>query len=401
MAFACIEDLRLAAKRKLPKVFFDYVDGGAFGEKTATANVRDFDALLLEQRVLTGIYKRDLSVTILGKTQALPLILGPVGFSGLLAPQGEILAARAANEAGVPYCPSNFSVATIEELRAATDRDLWFQLYILKDRTLTRSFVERAANAGVQTLCITVDGSAGRVGERDVRNGFQRTTTITPRLLAAMLTKPRWCLEVALGGVPKVGNLADRPEFGNTILQQATHLANQVDPTITWDDVRRLRDTWKGKLVVKGVLHVEDAHQAVSAGADAIVVSNHGGRDLDGAPSTITVLPEIADAVGALTDVLMDSGIRRGSDIVKALALGAKGVMIGRAYAFGLAAAGQDGVAKAIDMLRTELDITMAHMGVANTADLYKRRKQLVRVAPLQSDALTPRRPRAFKCDSV
>lgn len=379
MVFASIDDLRAMAQRRLPKIFFDYLDGAASAEWTAAANIADFDEWALEQRVLTGGAPRDLSASFAGRRHRLPLALGPVGFSGLFAPRGEILAARAAHAAGIPFCLSNFGIATLEELRAATDGPLWFQLYILKDRALTESFVARAERSGVETLCLTVDGSAGCIRERDMRNGFQQLTGMTPRLAVALMTRPGWCLRVARAGIPRIGHLADRPEFGRNLLAQATRLGRQIDPAIGWQDVARLRDRWKGTLIVKGILHVEDARAAADAGADAIVVSNHGGRDLDGAPSTISVLPEVSAAVGDRLDILFDSGVRRGAQIVKALALGAKGVLLGRAYAYGLAAGGQAGVARAIELLRAELDISFGHIGVAGMEGLRARGVSLLR----------------------
>lgn len=379
MVFACIDDLRAAARRRLPRIFFDYLDGAASAEWTAAANVADFDAWALEQRVLAGGGACDLSAAFAGDRHALPLALGPVGFSGLFAPRGEILAARAAHRAGIPFCLSNFGIATLEELRAATGGSLWFQLYILKDRGLTGSFVARAEAAGVETLCLTVDGSAGCIRERDMRNGFQQLSRITPRLALALLTRPGWCLRVARAGIPRIGHLAGRPDYGRGLLEQATRLGRQIDPSIGWDDVARLRGRWKGTLIVKGILHADDARAAAGAGADAIIVSNHGGRDLDGAPSAISVLPEIVAAAGDRLDVLFDSGIRRGAHVVKALALGAKGVLLGRAYAYGLAAAGQAGVARAIALLRAELEVSLGHMGIASVDELRARGAEVLR----------------------
>jgi len=378
MPYACVEDLRLAAKRRLPRIFFDYIDGASFSEQTARSNIEDFDNWQLVQRVLIDRAKRDFSTEFLGHRSAHPFVLGPVGFSGLFAPRGEVQAARAAHQAGVPFCLSNFGIVTLEELRAATDGPLWFQLYVLKDRSLANAFIDRARNAGVDVLCITVDCAVGAVRERDVRSGFLHQQKITPGLALALMTRPGWLLRVARAGIPRIGHLSDRPEFGKTLLQQAVRLGGQMDPSFTWEDIRQVRERWKGKLVIKGIMHPDDARLAVASGADGIVVSNHGGRELDSSPSTISVLPEIVAAVGDQVDVLLDGGIRRGTHIVKALALGAKAVLLGRAYAYGLAAAGQEGVAQVMRMLATEIDTTIALMGHTSIEALRRTREHSI-----------------------
>lgn len=386
MAYACIEDIRRAAARRLPRILFDYIDGGAFGERTLVDNVRDFDRWQLEQRVLVDVSRRTLATTLLGRPAALPMALGPVGFAGLFAPGGEILAARAAHAAGIPFCLSNFGVASLEELRSATDGPLWFQLYVLKDPQLAEHFLRRAENAAVDVLCFTVDIPVASVRERDVRSGFRYVSNVTPRLAMSLMTRPRWLAGVARHGLPKIAHLADRPEFGRNVLEQAIRLGQEVDTSIDWNVLRRLRDRWKGRLVLKGVLTGADAVKAAELGVDAIVVSNHGGRQLDGAPSSISVLPEIVAAVGQRVEVLMDGGIRRGSHIAKALALGAKGVMLGRAYAYGLGADGEFGVSEVIRLLATELDVTVAHMGITDVADLPQRRLEVLRERPGRID---------------
>ena len=373
------EDARRIAARKLPKIFFDYIDGAAFSEQTNRANVEDFDAWKLNQRVLVDVSKRDLSTEYLGGVRPLPFLLGPVGFSGLFAPLGEIQAARAAHAAGVPFCLSNFGLTSLEDLRAATSGPIWFQLYVLKDKSLAEAFLVRAERAGVEALCVTVDTPIGGVRERDNRNGFRNLTHLTPRLAISLLTRPAWCLSISRAGPLRINNLNDRPEFGSRVLEQAARIAREIDASLTWDDLKRIRDRWRGKLVVKGLMMAEDASRCVEIGADALVVSNHGGRQLDCAPSTISVLPEIVSAVGAKLDVLMDGGVRRGAQIVKAMALGAKGVLLGRAYAYGLGAAGESGVARMIELLRTEVDVTIGHMGVAKVSELHPRKAELLR----------------------
>lgn len=378
MPVANVDDLREAAQRRLPRILFDYIDGGAFSERTVATNRDDFDAWQLQARVLTGLTPRDLGATILGVRRRLPMALGPVGFSGLFAPHGELQAARAAHAAGIPFCLSNFGMATLEQLREGSEGALWFQLYLIRDRALLESFIDRAESTEVEALCVTVDCAVGGVRERDVRSGFRTVRRLTPRLALSLLSHPRWCLDMLRAGRPRIGHLADRPEFRGGVLEQAAGLAQLVDPGVSWADLQRVRDRWKGKLVVKGILHVEDAERVVALGGDAIVVSNHGGRELDGARSTIDVLPEVVAAVGDRVEVLLDSGVRRGTHVAKALALGASGVLLGRAYAYGLAAEGGAGVSKAIEMIATELDVTMGLMGICRADELRTKRDSLL-----------------------
>ncbi|MFC6486459.1 alpha-hydroxy acid oxidase [Nitratireductor sp. GCM10026969] len=368
-----IDDMRKAARRRLPKIFFDYIDGGAFGEATMRANREDFARYRLEQSVLTGVDAADLSTTYLGTRHALPFMLGPVGFLGLYAGNGEMKATKAAHAAGIPLCLSTFSIASLADLHAETGADLHFQLYILKDRGLCAELLRTAEDAGVDTLHLTVDTAVTAVRERDVRNGFRSLERLTPGLLLSMARRPRWCLDMARAGTPKVGMLRERPAFGGNILQQAANLSRNIDKTLCWRDVEWLRRNWKGKLVIKGVLSAADALSARKHGADAVVVSNHGGRQLDGASSTIAALPAIREAVGPEMGVMIDGGFRRGSDIVKALALGADGVMLGRAYTYGLAASGRPGVERVIALLRDEIEITLTLMGLASV-DALKRK---------------------------
>ena len=390
MTIANVEDARLVARRRLPKIFFEYLDGAAFSEQTARANIADFDQWLVDQRVLCDVGERDLTTTILGQKRALPVMLGPVGFSGLFAPHGEILAARAAHAAGTAYCLSNFGIASLEALRAATPGPLWFQLYVMRDRSLVETFIQRAEAARCEALCVTVDTSVGGVRERDNRNGFRQLTRLTPRMALALLTKPAWCARMLPLGMPRIGNMADRPEYGTQVLEQAARLAQQIDSAFTWADMAAIRQRWTGKLVIKGILSARDAERAADAGADAIVVSNHGGRQLDCSPSTISVLPEIVAAVGDRVEVLLDGGIRRGAQVVKALALGAKGVLLGRAYAYGLGAGGEAGVANVIRMIATEIDVTIGHMGLSSIAQLQREGRAVLRHRDAPAPALRP-----------
>jgi isopentenyl diphosphate isomerase/L-lactate dehydrogenase-like FMN-dependent dehydrogenase len=364
-----VEDARQAAKRRLPKIFFDYIDGGAFAEETMAANRADFSRWKLRQRVLVDCAQRDLSTSFLGETHKLPFMLGPVGFLGLYAGHGEVQAARAAHDAGTALCLSTFSIASIGELRSKTNGPLHFQLYMLSDRGLGDEFIAQARDAGIETLYLTVDTAITSVRERDVRNGFRSLTRVTPSLVARLLLHPGWCLDMWKAGAPRVGAVSHRPEFGTSVLEQASHLSRNIDKSLSWRDVEWLRERWPGRLVIKGILDPADAVQAKAHGADAIVVSNHGGRQLDGASSTIAMLPEIVDAVGDL-EVLVDGGFRRGADVVKALALGASGVLLGRAYVYGLGAAGGAGVARVIAHLAEEVDITLALMGLRSVTEL-------------------------------
>ena len=365
-----IEDLRRLAGRRLPRIFFDYVDGGSNSELTRAANESDFARWRLRQHVLRDVSARDLSTSFLGADHALPLMLGPLGFLGMCGRRGEVAAAKAAGRAGVPSCISAFAIRPIDEVtRENPGVTIYSQLYVLQDRALTETLIARAEAAGAKALFLTVDTAVTPARERDVRNGFRNLTRPTLRQWANMLSRPSWCRDVIRDGMPEVGH-ARAAGFGRGVMEQAGNLARQIDPALTWADVDWLRRRWPGKLVIKGILEPEDARRAVDAGADGIVVSNHGGRQLDGASSTIMALPAIAEAVGARLDVLVDGGFRRGWHIALALALGASAVSIGRPYAWGLAAGGEAGVARAIALLAGELDSTLALMGLRSVAAL-------------------------------
>ena len=378
MVIANVDDARALARRRLPKVLFEYIDGAAFSEETAQRNIADFSQWTLRQRVLVDVSTRSQRVNYLGKERALPFLLGPVGFSGLFAEDGEIQAARAAHKVGAPFCLSTFAITSLEKLREATDGPLWFQLYVLKDRALAQRMIEIAIRANVEALCVTVDTPVSGVREKDVRNGFRSVARLTPRLALALLRKPGWCARVLRHGAPTIGNLAGMAEFRGNALEQAARIASYIDASMTWEDIAWIRKLWPGKLILKGILNPLDASQALKTGADGIVVSNHGGRQLDGAASTISMLPSIVDAIGGKADVFLDGGVRRGAHVVKALALGAKGVLLGRAYAYGLAAAGEQGVATVIDLIQKEIDVTMAHMGVSALSDIHEKRHELL-----------------------
>ena len=361
-----VEDYRRLARRRLPKIFFDYIDGGSFDEQTMQTNRTDFAGYELKQTVLVEPKPQDLSTDFLGVRQALPFMLGPVGFLGLYSGHGEAKAARAAHAAGIPLCLSTFSIASLADLRAETAGPLHFQLYVLDDRELTEEFLAAARAAAVDTLFVTVDTAITGIRERDVRNGFRSLTRLTPALLARFLLSPHWLLDMARTGHPSVRAIEHRPDFGRGALEQAANLSRRIDKTLSWTDIAWLRARWQGKLIVKGVLSREDAMRARDLGCDGVVISNHGGRQLDGATSTIRALPGIRAAVGPGFCLLLDGGIRRGTDIVKAIGLGADGVMLGRAYAYGLAGAGERGVADIIAILTREISISLALMGVAS-----------------------------------
>ena len=364
---ASVSDYRLLAERRLPRAFFDYIDGGAYNELTLAANRNDLDALRLHQRVLRGAANIDTSTAVLGEPLAQPVILGPVGLAGLYARRGEGQAARAAHAAGVPFCLSTVSICSIEEVSAAGTAPFWFQLYVIRDRGYAKELLARAQAAGSRTLVFTVDLPVFATRYRDVRNGMTGGATLAGRLakLWDILRHAGWLLDVPVGGKPLTfGNLAQAVPSAKSLEAMKVWVDAQFDPAITWRDLGWLRENWQGNIVIKGVLDVDDARAAAEAGASAVVVYNHGRRQLDGPPSAIAALPRVVDAVGDRLDVLMDGGIRSGQDVAKALALGAKAVMLGRPWAYGLAARGERGVAEVLAILKRELEVTMALLGV-------------------------------------
>jgi L-lactate dehydrogenase (cytochrome) len=369
-AITCIEDLRVLARRRVPKAFFDYADGGSYTESTLRANRADLEAIRLRQRVMVDVSKRSLETSILGETAAAPIILAPVGLTGMQHGDGEILAAQAAQEAGIPYTLSTMSICSIEDVAAATAKPFWFQLYVIRDRGFTKDILARAQAAKCSALVLTVDLQVLGQRHRDLKNGMTVPPEIRLNNLIDMATKPAWALSILRGKRKTFGNLAGHVKDMDGVTSLAEWTNSQFDPALNWNDVAWIKSMWPGKLIIKGILDVEDARIAVDLGADALVVSNHGGRQLDGASSSIGALPKIADAVGAQIEIMMDGGIRTGADIMRALALGARSCMIGRAYAWGLGAGGKAGVAKTIDILKKELDITMALCGVNRTADI-------------------------------
>ncbi len=365
-----IEDLRQRARRRVPKMFFDYADAGSYTESTLRANRTDLESIKLRQRVLVDVDKRDLSTTILGEKVPLPFALAPIGLGGMMHGDGEILACRAAQAAGIPYTLSTMSINSIEQVAEAVEKPFWFQLYVMRDRGFIRELIQRAAAAKCSALMLTADLQV--LGQRhcDVRNGLTVPPEIKIKNVIDIMTKPAWLWSIAKSKSKTFGNLSGHVKDTTNINSLAAWTASQFDPTLSWKDVEWVKSLWPGKLFLKGILDVEDARTAVKTGVDAISVSNHGGRQLDGAPSAIAALPRIADAVGNDIELMFDSGVRTGADAVRALALGAKSCIIGRSYIYGLGAGGEAGVAKAIEILGKELDVTMALCGVKNVRDI-------------------------------
>ena len=362
-----IEDLRRLARRRVPRMMFDYVDAGSYDEITRDANLRELRALRLRQRVLVNTTGRSLATEMVGEEVAMPLAIAPTGLTGLLRGDGEILIARAAEAAGIPFCLSTMSMATIEDIAAAIRRPFWFQLYVLRDRGFSQSMIERARAVNCPVLMVTVDVPLRGQRHSDIKNGLTVPPRPTLRNAWDIVTKPGWTLGVMRAKRKTFGNIEAYLKQGRVNLMGAGEWSTKhFDQTLNWRDMEWIRDQWPGKLVLKGILDVEDAKLAAVVGADAIVVSNHGGRQLDHAPATITVLPEIARAVGHQIEVLFDGGIRSGQDTLKALALGARGCLVGRAPLYGLAAMGEKGAKLALDILRAELDITMMLTGVTD-----------------------------------
>jgi L-lactate dehydrogenase (cytochrome) len=366
----CIEDLRQLHKRRVPKAFFEYADRGSYSEDTLRANHADLQEIKFRQRVLVDVSKRDLSTTILGEPAAMPLILAPVGLLGMQHGDGEIHACRAAQAAGIPFTQSTMSICSIEDIAASVDKPFWFQLYVMKDRGFIKSLIERAIAAKCSALVLTVDLQV--IGQRhaDIKNGMTVPPEWSLSKLFDFATKPAWVAGVLRGKRRTFGNLAGHLKVSEDITALSTWISSQFDTTLNWKDIDWIRSIWPGKLILKGILDVEDAEIAAKTGAQALVVSNHGGRQLDGAPSSIAMLPEIADAVGSQMEIMFDGGIRSGQDVMRALALGAKSCMIGRAYAYGLGAGGQAGVAIAIDTIAKELITTMGLCGVNTIAEI-------------------------------
>ncbi len=380
-----VDDLRRQARKNLPKTIFEFIDGGANDEQTLRANRRHFADIDFAPRVMVDVGERRQATRLLGEELSAPFVLGPTGLAGLLWPDGDLAMARATQAAGVGYCLSTNSNASIEAVARQGRGGFWFQLYVQRDRGLVRSLVDRAAAAGCTVLCLTVDLPVQGPRERDRRNGF----TVPPRIglgnLLDYARHPGWLARMSRGPRITFGNLEQPGHEKAALMTLAQHIASQFDPTVTWKELDWLKSVWPGRIAIKGILHPADAREAVEHGVDAVIVSNHGGRQLDGAPSAISALPAVVDAVAGEVEVLMDGGIRRGSDIVKALALGARGCLVGRAGLYGLASGGQAGVAAAIGILQAEIDMTLALLGRPDVAALDRSAVSLApgsRMAP-------------------
>jgi len=365
-------DLRELARRRVPRAFFEYADRGAYDELTLRANRSALEAIRLRQRVMLDVSQRNLATTLIGEPVALPLALAPVGLTGLQRGGGEILAARAARDAGVPYCLSTMSICSIEQVRAALGTPFWFQLYVMRDRGFTQSLIERARAAQCSALMLTVDLQIQGQRHREHKNGLSVPPRLTLRNFLDILSKPAWALSVLRGPSRSFGNLSGRVKEAQGLTTLAQWIAQQFDPGLSWRDVEWIRSLWPGKLIVKGILDPADARTAAAVGADAIVVSNHGGRQLDGAPATIHALPRVVDAVGDASEVWFDGGILSGQSLLKALALGARAGLIGKAYTYGLGARGEAGVRQAIDFIRKELDVSLALTGQTDVRTLTR-----------------------------
>jgi L-lactate dehydrogenase (cytochrome) len=365
-----IEDLRQLARRRVPRAFFEYADSGSYTEQTFRANLDDLAAIKLRQRVLVNVDNRDISTKIIGRPAAAPIALGPIGLCGMEHGDGEILSARAAEAAGVPFTLSTMSICSIEDVAEAVSKPFWFQLYVMRDRGFIRELIQRAAKAKCSALVLTVDLQVLGQRHRDLRNGMTVPPRITVANLIDIATKPAWALSILRGKRKTFGNLAGHVQGMDGIKSLAQWTNEQFDPRLDWKDVEWIRDQWGGKLIIKGILDIDDARLAAKTGASALIVSNHGGRQLDGAPSSISMLPKVVDAVGSDIELMFDGGIRTGADILRALALGARSCMIGRAYVYGLGANGEAGVAKAIDILKKELDVAMALCGVKSIDEI-------------------------------
>ena len=366
----CIEDLRRVAQRKVPRMFYDYADSGSWTESTYRANSSDFQDIKFRQRVLVDMEGRSLATKMIGEEVKMPLAIAPTGFTGMQHADGEILAARAAEKFGVPLSLSTMSICSIEDVAENTSAPFWFQLYVMRDREFMENLIKRAQAAKCSALILTADLQVLGQRNKDIKNGLSAPPKPTIANMINLATKPEWCMKMLNTERRTFRNIVGHAKNVGDLSSLSSWTAEQFDPRLSWDDVARIKDLWGGKLIIKGIMEPEDAELAVKSGADALIVSNHGGRQLDGAPSTIKALPDVVSAVGSDIEVWLDSGIRSGQDILKAWALGARGTMIGRAFLYGLGAYGEEGVTRALEILYKEMDISMAFTGHRNIHDV-------------------------------
>jgi L-lactate dehydrogenase (cytochrome) len=359
----CVEDLRRLAVKRVPRMFYDYADAGSWTESTYRANESDFQAIKFRQRVAMNMEGRNVATKMIGIDAAMPVALAPTGLTGMQHADGEILAARAAEKFGVPFTLSTMSICSIEDVAANTTKPFWFQLYVMRDRDFVERLIDRAKAARCSALMLTVDLQILGQRHKDLVNGLSAPPKLTAATLLNLMTKPRWCLAMLGTRRHTFGNIVGHAKGVGDLSSLSSWTAEQFDPRLSWADVEWIKQRWGGKLIVKGIMDVEDARLAADSGADALIVSNHGGRQLDGAPSSIHALPPIVDAVGSRIEVWMDGGIRSGQDVLKAIALGARATMIGRPFLYGLGALGEAGVTQCLEIIRNELDLTMAFCG--------------------------------------
>ena len=364
----CIEDLRVLAQKRVPRMFYDYADAGSWTESTYRANCSDFQSIKFRQRVAVNLENRSLAASMAGQAVSMPVALAPTGLTGMQHADGEILAARAAEAFGVPFTLSTMSICSIEDVAAHTSKPFWFQLYVMKDREFINRLIDRAKAARCSALVLTLDLQVLGQRHKDIRNGLSAPPKPTLANLLNLATRPRWCLGMLGTKRRGFGNIVGHATSVSDMSSLSAWTSQQFDLSLSWKDVEWIKQRWGGKLIIKGIMDAEDARHCVEAGADALIVSNHGGRQLDGAQSSIGALPAIADAVGKQIEVHMDGGIRSGQDVIKALALGAKGVYIGRPFLYGLGAMGEQGVTRCLEIIRNELDLTMAFCGLRDVA---------------------------------
>jgi len=363
---ANIEDLRVLAKKRVPEMFYDYADSGSWTESTYRANETEFQKIKLRQRVAVNLENRSIRTQMLGQDIAMPVAIAPTGLAGMQHADGEILAARAAETFGIPFTLSTMSICSLEDIVAHTSAPFWLQVYMMRDRDFMERLIDRAKAAKCSALMLTLDLQILGQRHKDLKNGLSAPPKLTPRSILNLLTKPRWCMGMLGTKRHGFGNIVGHATGVDDLSSLSSWTAQQFDPSMDWDDVEWVKKRWGGKLILKGIIDSEDAQFASNSGADALIVSNHGGRQLDGAQSSIEALPAIVDAVGKRMEVWMDGGIRSGQDVLKAVALGAKGALIGRAFLYGLGAMGEAGVTKCLEILANELDLTMAFCGRAD-----------------------------------